>query len=77
MMADTLKECMANLDFKEIRIATGFWDLPGTKIVARELEKFLSREGTSMRLLIGTDPTVRSKYLDKDFPASVIKNDIF
>lgn len=77
MMADTLKECMANLDFKEIRIATGFWDLPGTKIVARELEKFLSREGTSMRLLIGTDPTVRSKYLDKDFPASAIKNDIF
>ena len=77
MMVDTLKECIPNRAFNEIMIATGYWDLPGTKLVASELEEFLSREGTSMRLLIGSDPTVRRQYLDKKFPDDAIKDDIF
>lgn len=76
-MADTLRECITNPAFNEIMIATGFWDLPGTRLVAAELEQFLSRESTSMRLLIGTDPTVRRNYLDKKFPDEAIKDDIF
>lgn len=77
MMVDTLKECINNPAFTEIMIATGFWDLPGTKLLASELEHFLSREGTSIRLLIGSDPTVRRQYLDKKFPDDAIKDDIF
>lgn len=77
MMVDTLKECISNTVYTEIMIATGFWDLPGTKLVASELNDFLSREGTSIRLLIGSDPTVRRQYLNKKFPDDAIKDDIF
>ncbi|MDE5842290.1 MAG: DEAD/DEAH box helicase family protein, partial [Muribaculaceae bacterium] len=77
MMADALRECIDNPVYTDIMIATGFWDLPGTRLVAEELERFLSREGTTVRLLIGTDPVVRRQYLDKRFPDDAIKDDIF
>ena len=77
MMSDALRECISNPAFTEIMIATGFWDLPGTKLVASELDDFLSREGTSIRLLIGSDPAVRRQYFDKKFPDDAIKADIF
>lgn len=76
-MVDTLKECLNNAVYTDVMIATGFWDLPGTKLIAGELNNFLSREGTSLRLLIGSDPTVRRQYLDKKFPDDAIKDDIF
>lgn len=76
-MDNTLKECIVNPTFKEIMIATGYWDLPGTNLLTKELSDFLSREGTSIRLLIGADPTIRRDYLDKKFPDEAIKDDIF
>lgn len=76
-MDNTLKDCIVNPAFKEIMIATGYWDLPGTNLLTKELSDFLSREGTSIRLLIGTDPIVRRDYLDKKFPEEAIKDDIF
>lgn len=77
MMVDTLKSCINESEFNEIMIATGFWDLPGMKLVVNELEHFLSREGTSVRLLIGSDPIVKRNYLDKKFPDEAIKDNIF
>ena len=76
-MDNTLKECIVNPAFKDIMIATGYWDLQGTNLLIHELSDFLSREGTSIRLLIGSDPTVRRNYLDKKFPDEAIKDDIF
>lgn len=77
MMVDALKECILDPVHNEIMIATGFWDLPGTKLLINELSNFLAKDGTSMRLLIGTDPVVRRQYLDKKFPDEAIKDDIF
>lgn len=77
MMVDALKECILDSAHNEIMIATGFWDLPGTKLLVNELSQFLAKDGTSMRLLIGSDPVVRRQYLDKKFPDEAIKDDIF
>ena len=76
-MDKTLKECISSPVFNEIMIATGYWDLPGTNLLVEELSEFLSREGTSMRLLLGSDPVVYQSYLDKKFPEEAIKEDIF
>ena len=80
-MVDTLKECI-NLDgIDTIRIATGFWDIPGTALVLNDLEKFLQKDGTKLKLLIGKDPAVRAKmiednkvkYQGKKFPEDFIR----
>jgi len=81
-MVDTLKECINDINCKEIKIATGYWDIPGLTLVAQELCAFLSRKDTSLKLLIGTDPIVRSnlqkekKYKSSRFPEDFIKTDI-
>ena len=65
-MVDTLKECI-NLDgIDTIRIATGFWDIPGTALVLNELKTFLQKDGTKLKLLIGKDPAVRAKMIEDD-----------
>lgn len=43
-----------------IKIATGYWDIPGTALVLDALRAFLSRSGTKVQMLIGTDPVVRA-----------------
>lgn len=81
-MVDTLKRCITDGLCKEIKIATGYWDIPGLTLVANELRMFLNREGTSLNLLIGTDPIVKSylqkekKYKSSKFPEDFIKTDI-
>lgn len=81
-MVDTLKRCITDESCKEIKIATGYWDIPGLTLVAKELQMFLDREGTSLKLLIGTDPIVKSylqkekKYKSSKFPEDFIKTDI-
>lgn len=81
-MVDTLKKCINDVNCKEIKIATGYWDIPGLTLVAKELRTFLGREGTSVKLLIGTDPIVRSSlqkekiYKSNRFPEDFIKTDI-
>ena len=36
-MADTLKKCISNDNCKVIKIATGYWDIPGIMLVEEEL----------------------------------------
>lgn len=62
-MCRVLNECISTEGIDTIRIATGYWDIPGTALVIEKLEEFLEKEGTTIRLLIGEDPTVRAYQL--------------
>lgn len=82
MMVDTLKKCIADPECTTIKIATGYWDIPGMTLVFDELKSFLERDGTSVQLLIGSDPIVRVYQLqhprthDARFPQDFIRRDI-
>lgn len=77
-----LKRCILAEDIDKIQIATGYWDIPGMSLVIDELTSFLSREGTSLELLIGKDPYVYAsllanpKYKDANYPYDFIRTDI-
>lgn len=85
--SDTLKmdsvliKCFADDKFREIMIATGYWDLPGMVVVYDELKAFLEKENTKLRLIIGKEPMVRlyqqnEPLLRDDFPGQYLKTDI-
>lgn len=80
-MVRTLKECIAQ-NVNHIRIATGYWDIPGTALITDELEEFLKKDGTQLQLLIGKDPYVyvnqvkSPKYKDASYPQDFILTDI-
>jgi len=81
-LVNTIKQCIINSSCKNIKIATGYWDIPGTALVYNELKKFLSETDTTIQLLIGSDPVVREKQLtcpihkNSKFPQDYIKRDI-
>ncbi|MCC8113151.1 MAG: phospholipase D-like domain-containing protein [Bacteroidales bacterium] len=81
-MVDTLKALIKDPACAEIKIATGYWDIPGLSLITSELRDFLSREGTRLKLLIGTDPIVRAyqlknpTYAGATFPEDCIKRDV-
>ena len=79
-MADTLKKCISNDNCKVIKIATGYWDIPGIMLVEEELRQFLEKDGSELQLLIGTDPIVRAYQQESvkkgRFPEDYIKTDI-
>ena len=56
LMTEVLKECLKDKSIKEAYIATGYWDLRGTELLYEELQEFLSRDGSKLRILIGKDP---------------------
>lgn len=56
-MVGRLKELIADIKCQEIRIATGYWDLPGTNLLYEELKNFLGRGG-KLKILIGQEPTL-------------------
>lgn len=63
--SDTLKmvsvvgTLIDNQECKTLKIATGYWDIPGTALLLDYLKRFLQREGTQVQILIGSDPVVR------------------
>ena len=57
-MTEVLKECLEDSSIKEAYIATGYWDLRGTELLYEELQKFLARDGSKLRILIGKDPLI-------------------
>ena len=65
-----------------IKIATGYWDIPGTALVMDSLKEFLLRPHAKVQLLIGADPVVRANQLknplhkDAKFPQDYIKRDV-
>lgn len=79
-MADTLKMCISNDNCKVIKIATGYWDIPGIMLVEEELRQFLEKDDSELQLLIGTDPIVRAYQQESvkkgRFPEDYIKTDI-
>lgn len=81
-MVSTLKECIMDSDIDTIRIATGYWDIPGMALLKDELRQFLCRKGTQLKMIIGKDPfvyanMVRSpKYRNTQYPQDFIRTNI-
>ncbi|MDR2843810.1 MAG: phospholipase D-like domain-containing protein, partial [Candidatus Symbiothrix sp.] len=81
-MSQTLKNCFQVQGLKEIKIATGYWDLPGMVLIFDELRDFLKTEDVKLQLLIGEDPRVRiyqqlsPAIKNPQFPEEYIKKDI-
>lgn len=81
-MTRALNECISRGGIKEIRIATGYWDMKGMECVFDALKTFLDSEGTTLKLLIGKDPYVYANQLKnpvfKDFkyPNDYVKRHI-
>ncbi len=59
-MVSTVRDLMESSECSTIKIATGYWDIPGTALVVSQLKAFLQRPNTRLHLLIGTDPVVRA-----------------
>ena len=81
-LSTILKQCFTNTNISEIKIATGYWDLPGMVLIYDELKSFLEREDTIFQLLIGKDPRIaisqqeKIKIKDPSYPKDFIKTDI-
>lgn len=58
-VASAIKDLIKYNKCHTIKIATGYWDIPGTSLVLQQLRDFLHRERTMLQLLIGADPIVR------------------
>lgn len=82
LMVDTLKECFATNNINTVRIATGYWDIPGLALLTEDIKSFLEKEGSKLMLLIGKDPYVYTsqisnpKYKDMKYPDDFIRTDI-
>lgn len=82
LMLNTLKACLSNDDIKSLKIATGYWDIPGLALITNELRTFLEKEGRKLFILIGKDPYVYAsqvknpKYKDHTYPQDFIRTDI-
>ena len=81
-MKTYIKRCIQTEEINKIRIATGYWDIPGMAVVVDELADFLEKENTSMELLIGKDPYVYAsllknpKYKTTKYPEDFIRTDL-
>ena len=68
-------------EYRRLRIATGFWDLAGMKLLQDEFEAYFERGGI-LDLLIGQEPQLRSYQMRPDltkeerFPDFYIQRDI-
>ncbi len=81
-MLHTLKECLASQDINTVKIATGYWDIPGLALLTDDIKSFLSKEGSKLYLLIGKDPYIYAsqvknpKYKEQSYPADFIRTDL-
>jgi len=80
-LRDSLKTLFTTPIYTEAMIATGYIDIPGLALVCEEMKAFLERPGTSLKLLIGREPIVRSyQKIDPkenmDFPDDYIHRDL-
>ena|GEM_PF-6635575 len=65
-LVDFLNKLTGDNGCNEICIATGYWDLKGTKLLYNTLLPFFQRGGR-LCLLIGEEPTIRSyQYTDPE-----------
>ena len=80
-MTSILRRCINIEGLTEIKIATGYWDIPGMALVVSELSEFLKKEGTSLKIVIGREMVVYanqvlSPLVDAKFPQEFMKQDI-
>ncbi len=81
-LSETLRELLKDHSYSEVAIATGYWDLPGMVEIYDELKLFLERENTTIRLLLGEEPSVKAYQVknpamqDPDFPERYLKKDL-
>ena len=64
-MLHSLKDCFALQDINTVKIATGYWDIPGLALLTDSIKAFLEKEGTKLLLLIGKDPYVYASQIPK------------
>lgn len=80
-LVDYLNKLTADNRCTEICIATGYWDLKGTKLLYNTLLPFFQRGGR-LRLLIGEEPSIRSYQYSapepqqQKFPDFYIQRDV-
>ena len=81
MLSEYLREMLCKEEYRRLRIATGFWDLAGMKLLQDEFEAYFERGGI-LDLLIGQEPQLRSYQMRPDltkeerFPDFYIQRDI-
>lgn len=80
-MTSILRRCIAAEGLKEIKIATGYWDIPGIALVVEQLRSFLEREDSKLKIVIGREMfvyanQVLSPLVDTSFPQDFMKQDI-
>ena len=81
-MVSTVRDLIMCEECSVIKIATGYWDIPGTSLVISQVKAFLQKPGTQLQLLIGADPVVRAsqqknpKYKGAHTQADYIKCDL-
>lgn len=63
-MAAVLKMMIKDPEINRIRIATGYWDIPGLVLVEPQLRCFFQRPGARLELLLGLDPYVYAGMLE-------------
>lgn len=67
-LAETLRSIAP--EYKTLRIATGYWDLPGTLEIIDQIENY-----STIKLLIGQEPL--ASHLQKEFNISIDNNLLF
>lgn len=77
-----LKELLSDPSYSQFSVATGYWDLPGMVEIYDHLKEFLERDNTTLRLMLGEEPSVRAYQVkkaakqDPDFPEKYLKKDL-
>ncbi len=82
LMRDVLRQLAGSGKYNHIRIATGYWDLPGMRLLYDELKDFLEKGGR-LDIMIGQEPQLRSYQLkgeaagdEHKFPGFYLQRDI-
>ena len=64
-LVSCLRRLITSGNYRHIKIATGYWDLPGMKLIQDELQTFLAGGG-NLYIIIGKEPTLRDYQLRSD-----------
>ena len=80
-MTSILRRCISAAGLKEIKIATGYWDIPGIALVVSELRAFLEQDDAKLKLVIGREMLVYANqvltpHIDAKFPQDFMKQDM-
>lgn len=75
-LVDNIKSLLSDSRCNHLKIATGYWDLPGTALIQDELRGFFERGGR-LDLLIGKEPQLRGYQQRQDLPEEELFPDFY